>query len=134
MPSPVPPEVKGRILALSAQNHSRSMIVRELGKQNFKFPRGLCPISSKTTTMALKISKSRSPWRKRTDLGLECTPDIVKKVKKYIISDDPPRQRDMARSLGTSPTFIFNIIHQDLNQQKKVTQSSPPHSADDCPA
>jgi hypothetical protein len=36
MPSPVPPEVKGRILALSAQNYSRSMIVRELGKQNLK--------------------------------------------------------------------------------------------------
>jgi hypothetical protein len=26
----------------------------------------------------------------------------------------------MARRLGTSQTYIFNIIHQDLNQQKKV--------------
>jgi hypothetical protein len=60
------------------------------------------------------------PVAKRNRPRSECTPDIVEKVKKYITSDDPPRQCDMARRLGSSQTSFFNIIHQDLNQQKKV--------------
>jgi hypothetical protein len=61
MPSPVPPEVKGRILALSAQKYSRSMIFRELGKQNLKVSERSVSNIIKTTTMALEISKSRNP-------------------------------------------------------------------------
>jgi hypothetical protein len=120
MTVPVSPELRGRILALGAQKYSSSMISNELKKQNFTVTRRTVSNVLKNHNNCDGISAMNGSLAERKRLPNIRTPSVIKKVKNFIASDNPPTQREMARRVGVSQATINRIIHHDLNSRKKM--------------
>jgi hypothetical protein len=120
MSPPVSPETKGHILALSAQKFSQSMIIKELGRQNIRVSKGTVSRLLKNHNNGAENQGTNKPGERKQRRPTICTPQIVKKVKEFIKSDNPPTQMEMGRRVGASAASINHLIHKVLGQQKTM--------------
>jgi len=118
MSPPVSPEVKGQILSLGALKFSQSMIIKELGKRNIKVSVGTVSRLFKNHNNGTANPGTSDPPVRKKRRPTVCTPQIVKKVKKFIESDNPPTQIEIRRRVGASATSINRMIHKVLNERK----------------
>ena len=92
--------------------------MKGLGKRNIKVSVGTVSRLLKNHNNGTANPGTSDPPVRKKRRPTICTPQIVKKVKKFIESDNPPTQIEMRRRVGASATSINRMIHKVLNQRK----------------
>ena len=124
MSPPISSDLRGRILAYGVLKWSRSVIVKELKKLNFV-------VGHSTVSRVLQnhnkggIDQSiDQPKKTQTRRPRVLTAEIIRKVKNYVASDNPPTQRDMEKRVGASAMLINRLIHGHEKNSVRLAQFS----------
>ena len=123
-------EVRGRILALSAQQLSNFLIRKELLKSNIDvLERNVRRIVEKASQSTAKKC-ARGPGRKKQKSAEIKMSTVIKKVDQYTESDNPMVQRELPRRAKVSQSTICRIIRKKLgkksSKRKPSNASAPP--------
>ena len=112
------PEVKGRILALSAQKFSAFMIRKELLKSNidvlkrtinYVLERSSKPSGKKCVRDG--VSKKRKPSEIRIS-------NAIRRIRDYSKKDNPMVQREMGRRTKVSQSTVHRIIDKKVDRKR----------------
>ena len=93
MPAPLSPEVKGRILTLKGQNKSASIVRKELLDLNIDVSRRAINRVWKKKLIGGPELSEKIPGIKRRKRKTVRTPEVIRKVRQMIKSDNPATQK-----------------------------------------
>ena len=114
MPSETPFEIKSLVVALRAQHFSYPKIVESLSAQGIVLSywavKKCCTEESEKQKGWTKPAKRLAPQ----NLPSARTKDIIKKVKKAVLKQNPESSRKISRKLQVSYGTVSNIIHGNL--------------------
>ena len=114
MPSETPFEIKSSVVALRAQHFSYPKIVESLSAQEIVLSywavNKYCTEESEKQKGWTKPAKRLAPQ----NLPSARTKDIIKKVKKAVLKQNPESSRKISRKLQVSYGTVSNIIHGNL--------------------
>lgn len=130
MSPPVSPEVKGRILALKGQKKSAFIVQRELLGANINVSISTINHLWKKKLIGGPEVTGNLPGIKRRRRKIIRTPEVIKKVKQMIKSDNPRTQMVIGKRVGISQQRISEIIKEDLGM-KRLKKRSAKHLTDE---
>ena len=124
MPAPLSPEVMGRILTLKGQNKSASIVRKELLDLNIDVSRRAINRVWKKKLIGGPELSEKIPGIKRRKRKTVRTPEVIRKVRQMIKSDNPATQKEMGRRLEVCQQRISEVINEDLRWKRLKKQSA----------
>ena len=121
---PLSPEVKGRILALNGQTKSAFVAQRELLGANINVSISTINNLWKKKFIGGPEVTGNLPGIKRRRRKIIRTPEVIKKVKQMIKSDNPRTQMVIGKHVGINQQRISEIIKEDLGMKRLKKRSA----------
>ena len=112
------PEVKGRILALGAQNFSRFMIEKKLLKSNVDVSECMISRVLKEAAESTPQKCARGPLPRKRKSRKSGNSTIVKRIRQFTDKDNPLVQKEMARRTKVSQSTVSRIISKKLERKR----------------
>ena len=122
MSPPLSSVVRGRIFALKDQGMSAFVIRKELLKSNHDVKISTIDQHWRENLKKIPLKDEQRLKRKRTRTVR--TPEVVKKIKRLLASDNPPTQQAIGHRLGIRQQIVSQVVDQDLSHKRLKKLSS----------
>lgn len=112
-------ETETDIKRLSKENYSYSEIKNKLNEENVDISVSTICRILKNVGIRRQALNSKQPVPKFRRAPIKRTPEVIKKVKGFVVKENPMSYRDIANETPLSLNTIHKIVHQDISLQTR---------------